>query len=292
MASLIDLLGLGAGAIGGAMGARDESVVAQRAAQQQSLLDELKRKQEDEDRAQRNRYMEAQIRNFESLDRERNTPDAPKPVAPILPPWQREGFTTEDEYIRFKNREAGATRAPQTPAGGGNPSEGERRAAGLTMSGEEGYRNIELLVNGGDDPNTPEVENLPPMRRPTLWDKARGAVGFGVGNAMSSPQIQQLEQAAYDLTEAWMRLTSGGAISDEEIRRASQALIPQPGDSPEVLAQKSRARRIRIEAVRAASGRAAPPQAPQQTSPMRPAPALSPSAGRVPVAQRYNLERP
>lgn len=280
MASLIDILGLSAGAIGGAIGARDERVVAERAAEQQTLLDALKRKQEDEDRAQRNRYMEAQIRNFESLDRERNTPQAPKPVAPILPPWQREGFDSEDAYIRFRQREAGATRPPQSPTQAAGPvlSEGERKTGALYQTAVEGYNTLEALL----------ADNVAP---PTLIQRGMSKVGLGVGNVLSPDQLRQMDQAGYSLAEAWLRLTSGGAITPDEIENVKGAIIPQPGDDPTTLESKRRLRATYINAIRSAAGRGIP-QEPQQTSPMRPDSALSPNAGRVPVAQRYNLERP
>lgn len=280
MASLIDLLGLGAGAMVGARTAADERVTAERAAEQQGLLDRLKAEQEAQDRAQRNRYMEAQIRNFESLDRERQRPEAPKPVAPVLTPWQREGFDTEDEYIRFKGRESGATRAPQSPSQTAGPvlSEGERKTGALYQTAVEGYDTLEGLLASG-------------AQTPTLMQRGMSRVGLGVGNVLSPQQLRQMDQAGYSLAEAWLRLTSGGAITPQEIENVKAAILPQPGDDERTLAQKSRLRATYINAIRTAAGRGIP-QEPQQTSPMRPAPALSPNAGRAPVAQRYNLEMP
>lgn len=76
MASLIDLLGLGAGAMVGARTAADERVTQERAAEQQGLLDKLKAEQEAQDREQKRRLTEAQIGNYESLAQDRTRPPA------------------------------------------------------------------------------------------------------------------------------------------------------------------------------------------------------------------------
>lgn len=287
---LLDLLGLGAGAVVGARTAKDEGMRQQAELERQTLLDRLKQEQDAENRAIRSRLANAQIQNLESLARERAQPEVPKPPQT---PWQREGFNTEDEYIRFRAREAGATRAP-TQAQSGQPpvlTEGERKTGALLQTAQEGYNTLETLLTG-DNPATPEKETGTPMMPPTLWQRARASIGMGVGNVLSPQQLRQMDQAAYSLAEGWLRLTSGGAITPQEIENVKAAIVPQPGDDETTLANKARLRQTYINAIRMAAGRAGDAAPVGGQPPFAPAPALSPTAGRVPVTQRFPLRMP
>lgn len=65
----------------------------------------------------------------------------------------------------------------------------------------------------------------------------------GLTNQFMSADRQQFNQAARNLINAILRRESGAVISRDEFDSAARQYIPQPGDSPEVLAQK-RANRI------------------------------------------------
>lgn len=291
MASLLDILGLGATAAARQGTARMEGDQIRKATEERDLLAQLAQRRQAAMDARQASMDDLTRRNIESQMAERNAPPPPpaprrqivdgqivdldagsaRPIEGYTAPVKQAPTPAAGSFTQFVgpdgrpvffNPQTGAqVAAPEgfkpASAATGNPTEGERKAAGLLMSGESGYNNLRTLLDGSDNPDTPEVETGTPMRTPTLWDRAKSSVGFGVGNVLSSEQMQQMEQAAYDLQEAWMRLTSGGAIQPEEIRQASKALIPQPGDSEAVLAQKARARKVRIDALRMAAGRAA-----------------------------------
>lgn len=63
--------------------------------------------------------------------------------------------------------------------------------------------------------------------------------------ALRSPEHQQYMQAAESWIRAFLRKESGAAISKDEFARDFKVYFPQPGDKPEVLAQKE-AMRARV----------------------------------------------
>lgn len=73
-------------------------------------------------------------------------------------------------------------------------------------------------------------------------------------NAMASPQAQSLAQAQRDFVNAVMRLESGATISPAEFANATQQYFPQPGDSPQVIAQKKNNREMAIEGLSKLAG--------------------------------------
>ena len=87
--------------------------------------------------------------------------------------------------------------------------------------------------------------------------------GMVTGNAMfpnvlKSGDRQQFEQAKRDFVNATLRRESGAVISDSEFANADKQYFPQPGDGPEVIAQKRRNREIAIAGIGAAAGPAMP----------------------------------
>lgn len=68
------------------------------------------------------------------------------------------------------------------------------------------------------------------------------ALGMAANATVVSPEQQQVEQAQRDFVNAVLRRESGAAISAPEFDNASKQYFPQPGDSPQVIAQKKRNR--------------------------------------------------
>ena len=60
-------------------------------------------------------------------------------------------------------------------------------------------------------------------------------------------QSQQAQQAQNNFINAVLRQESGAAINSSEFANAKQQYFPQPGDSPEVIAQKKRNRELVIK---------------------------------------------
>lgn len=88
-----------------------------------------------------------------------------------------------------------------------------------------------------------------PHVQPSLLKRGAEAVplvGTGLGmlanKTVVSPEQQQIEQAQRDFINAVLRRESGAAIANSEFENASKQYFPQPGDSPQVIAQKKRNR--------------------------------------------------
>lgn len=75
-------------------------------------------------------------------------------------------------------------------------------------------------------------------------------------NFLKDPVIQQQEQAESDFISALLRRESGAAIAPSEFDRYQKQYFPQPGDSPQVLEQKRRAREMALRGLVMSSGNA------------------------------------
>ncbi len=71
----------------------------------------------------------------------------------------------------------------------------------------------------------------------SLFNKTLGNVPVA-GNYMRSQNAQKYDQAKRDFVNAILRRESGAVISDQEFANAEQQYFPQPGDGPDVIAQK------------------------------------------------------
>lgn len=82
-------------------------------------------------------------------------------------------------------------------------------------------------------------------------------VGDSLGTMLNwtqSPEQQQVEQSQRDFINAVLRRESGAAIAPSEFDNARKQYFPQPGDSPEVIAQKAQNRETSISAMKAGAG--------------------------------------
>lgn len=85
-------------------------------------------------------------------------------------------------------------------------------------------------------------------------DSAPLVGGTALTNSMQSNGYQKYRQAAGNFVTAMLRQESGAAISNSEFSRYEKEMLPQPGDGPDVLAQKRAARAAAIEQMRRAAG--------------------------------------
>jgi len=83
-----------------------------------------------------------------------------------------------------------------------------------------------------------------------------GALEAGA-NALLSKDAQKAEQAQRDFLNAVLRQESGAAIGATEFDNGKKQYFPQPGDSKDVLAQKSANRKLAIQGFKNNAGRAA-----------------------------------
>ena len=75
-----------------------------------------------------------------------------------------------------------------------------------------------------------------------------------VGSAMQSSQYQKFAQAKSQFITAMLRQESGAAINKDEFNRYDKEFFPQPGDKPEVIAQKAEQRKVAIDAMKKGAG--------------------------------------
>lgn len=132
------------------------------------------------------------------------------------------------------------------PSGGGGTLGGvtQKKAAALYATAKDGYDRLEgLLKDTGKS-------------APGYLEQQGAKLPFGIGNEVASPYVRQLNQASNQLSEGWLRLTSGAQINQGEIEQFAQTFKPLAGDEndPATVAAKAAGRRKIIEAMRLAAG--------------------------------------
>lgn len=150
---------------------------------------------------------------------------------PINPPT---GFTVE-------TTPEGGTRIVQGPGAGTSFREQETKDIVYATRAEGALADLEPVAN--------ELASLAPR----LFEY----VPLGQGRQFQSPEYQRANVAAMEFLAAILRKDTGAAITQQEIEIYGQTYLPQPGDSPQVLEQKTRARRRAIDALRAPMSEAA-----------------------------------
>lgn len=134
----------------------------------------------------------------------------------------------------------------------GTASEGERKASGFlkrALNAENSYLNIDA------DPNMRGQQEIGGRTAPGL---AMSNTFPTITNLFSDTPRQLADQAQREFIAAILRYDSGAAIPPAEFVTNAQTYFPQPGDSPEVIAQKAQSRRTAIEGLRDSSGVMAP----------------------------------
>ena len=102
------------------------------------------------------------------------------------------------------------------------------------------------------------IDQLEPVGGlPTVGTEIAGSIpfigGFVQRKAMSAEQ-QKYKQAADNWIRANLRKESGAVIGADEMAAEYATYFPQPGDTPEVIAQKAEARRITTDAMKQNAG--------------------------------------
>jgi len=129
---------------------------------------------------------------------------------------------------------------PGVPIGGTRPPDGSERNAGGFYS-----RALTAL----DEMNQLNVGGV------SMADHLAGGVPL-VGNYLVSPEYQAFRNAGEAFVAAVLRQESGAAITEAEMDRSFQLYFPQPGDSPETIAQKERLREQAVRTLYDGAGRA------------------------------------
>ena len=108
-------------------------------------------------------------------------------------------------------------------------------------------RDIPLMTMDGD---------LIDCRLPHQKDRAllMWVIGDYLKRKSSTAEQQKFEQAQRDWVRSKLRKESGAVIGEQEMKDEIRTYFPQPGDTPEVIAQKEQARQVAIQAMRDAAG--------------------------------------
>lgn len=130
------------------------------------------------------------------------------------------------------------------PAGSGKPpTEGQLAGAGYLQRMIGAQSVLDELVAKG-------VQSIPVAKSLAMDTRAESYV--------LNPDEQRLAQAQRDWVRAKLRKESGAVIAAEEMASEITTYFPQPGDSPEVIAQKREARLRAERQMEIGSGSAAP----------------------------------
>ena len=154
---------------------------------------------------------------------------------------------------RMDARQAAAAERADRRLEGGKPTEAEQKAAGFSQRMELSNQLISDLENKiaakGQDPN---------IMFPTATSQAIGGIPF-VGDyartKFTSTEQQQYRQAQENWVRANLRKESGAVIGADEMNAEIKTYFPQPGELPEVIAQKNIARQVTQEAMKTAAGK-------------------------------------
>ena len=165
--------------------------------------------------------------------------------------WANHGLSKERLSIE---RAEAATRA----AIGKAPTEFQGKSAAFGLRATEADKIISELTgqyNPAAVNSKTTVEN---------WPLIGGALGAATNTFALNANDQKAEQAQRDFVNAVLRQESGAAIGPDEFNNARKQYFPQPGDGPDVIAQKARNRQLAIQGFQSNAGRAAmtaPPRA-------------------------------
>jgi hypothetical protein len=141
----------------------------------------------------------------------------------------------------------GAQTAPNNPYAYGKQTEGQSK--------DSGYANRMFRAEGVL--RDPAVEAAAVDLKENLLGKAPGFIS----NYLTGPNYQKFDQAKRDFVNAVLRRESGAAISSSEFDNAHKQYFPQPGDTPERIAEKRKNRQDAIAGVAGGGGQTYKPPA-------------------------------
>jgi len=135
------------------------------------------------------------------------------------------------------------------PAGGGMPTEDERKAAGWFDQANNAYGNmLKALKDSGGAAAKPNIALEMTRRIPF--------VGEPLANRSTSDSRQRFEQAASSFSEAALRAATGAGVNAQEAAQKIKELTPQWGDKEGNIAQKANAMTVYLNSLKTRAGRA------------------------------------
>lgn len=236
---------------------REAQAGAQKAAQEQRI-EELRIRSEDARLSQQERLAAAaqarqeqqafrtqMMQDQQSNAREMARINASNRVAPAPSLVQVAGENGEPVYMDA--RMAAGRPAYNKPAGGGMPTEDERKAAGWLAQAEKAHSDMTKAVADSPRASKPGLLESLPLIPDTL------------ANASRAEPRQRFTQAASAFSEAALRAATGAGVTESEARQKIAELTPQWGDKPGLIKQKEASLQTYLASLKARAGRAALP---------------------------------
>lgn len=186
--------------------------------------------------------------NLEQEIMRRQGEPQPRDVAPSFSPVQGVDPATGMPVVGSHNNRTGQISMSGLGGRGTTFTEQERTAAGLhdlVVDADAQLRQLETPNNVG-----------------ALTSRVPG-----VGNFITTSQMQQYNAALLQFIQNMRYATSGKAVTAQEAEEFRQQYGFQPGDSPETLRAKVRRRQIAVGAVRRVAGRALGQAPPMEIAP-------------------------
>lgn len=140
--------------------------------------------------------------------------------------------------------------ADKAQGGGGNVSEGERKAATLLRRMEGSQSQLQAALKADPKSATPSILAALVGATPFIGDAQR--------NIVNSSERQRVEAAQLDILDAALTLGTGAAYTKEQLEGYRRSYFPQIGDSADTVKDKGARLENVIESAYTAAGRAAP----------------------------------
>jgi hypothetical protein len=134
------------------------------------------------------------------------------------------------------------------------PSEDERKAAGWFFQADNARRNMEAVV-----------KKNPQAAYPTVGERTAGfipGVGEDFANQLRPEDRQKFVQAGSSMAEALLRAATGAGMNEYEAKQKVRELVPQLGDKPGLVTQKTASYDVYMKSLQARAGRALPQNSP------------------------------
>lgn len=139
-------------------------------------------------------------------------------------------------------------------ASSAQPTEDERKAAGWFFQADNARRNMAQVV-----------KRNPGAAFPTVTERGAGLiplVGGDVANSLRPEDRQKFVQAAESMAEALLRAATGAGVNRDEAAQKVRELVPQLGDKPGTVEQKSASYDMYMKSLQTRAGRALPANTP------------------------------
>ncbi len=139
--------------------------------------------------------------------------------------------------------------ADPTTKRGGEPTEDEKRSAGLAVRMEAALKKVAEVTATAPSAAKPEI----------TAEVLRGLplIGEPLANTATSADRQRVDTAQIDALDAALTLATGAAYTKEQLRGLAKSYFPQIGDDEATVADKNERLKTVVESARIRAGRSA-----------------------------------